>query len=159
MTKQEEKLLLYGVGAIVVYIAILQPILIKLGLQKSIEVKETEERKKEQINNELDNALKTQQPTKSVQEWQIIADQIYKDLRYSALDDNKADAGYQVARVKNNADFWTLYKYFAKRREYLFGIPNGDLMDLQQFIRSNLKESAINDINKNYRSKNIKFQF
>lgn len=159
MNKQEQKLLLYGVGAIVVYIAILQPILIKLGLQKSIEVKETEERKKEQINNELDNALKTQQPTKSVQEWQIIADQIYKDLRYTALDDNKADAGYQVSRVKNNADFWTLYKYFAKRREYLFGIPNGDLMDLQQFIRSNLKESAINDINKNYRSKNIKFQF
>lgn len=159
MTKQEEKLLIYGVGAIVVYILLIKPIFQKLGLQKSEEEKRTEERKQSQLETEIKEAKKTQQPTKSVQEWQVIADTIYKDLRYSALDDNKADAGYQVARVRNDLDFWTLYKLFGQRREYLFGIPNGALMDLPQFIKSNLRQSAIDTINKNYRSKNIKFQF
>ncbi len=159
MTKQEEKLLTYGIGAIVVYILLIKPIFQKLGLQKSEEEKRTEERKQSQLETEIKEAKKTQQPTKSVQEWQVIADTIYKDLRYSALDDNKADAGYQVARVRNDLDFWTLYKLFGQRREYLFGIPNGALMDLPQFIKSNLRQSAIDTINKNYRAKNIKFQF
>ena len=159
MTKQEQKLLLYGVGAVVVYIAIIKPILVKIGLQKSAEVKATEERKQSQLEEQIKEVSKTQKPTKSVQEWQVIADAIYKDLRYSALDDNKDDAGLQVARVKNDADFWQLYKLFGQRREYFFGIPNGALMDLTQFIKSNLKQSAIDTINKNYRSKNIKFQF
>jgi len=159
MTKQEQKLLTYGIGAIVVYLILIKPIFQKLGLQKSEEEKRTEERKQSQLETEIKEAKKTQQTTKSVQEWQVIADTIYKDLRYSALDDNKADAGYQVSRVKNDLDFWTLYKLFGQRREYLFGIPNGALMDLPQFIKSNLKQSAIDTINKNYRSKNIKFQF
>jgi hypothetical protein len=159
MTKQEEKLFTYGIGAIVVYLLLIKPIFQKLGLQKSEEEKRTEERKQSQLETEIKEAKKTQQPTKTVQEWQVIADTIYKDLRYSALDDNKADAGYQVARVRNDLDFWTLYKLFGQRREYLFGIPNGALMDLPQFIKSNLRQSAIDTINKNYRSKNIKFQF
>lgn len=159
MTKQEEKFLIYGLGAVVVYILLIKPIFQKLGLQKSEEEKRTEERKSNQLETEIKEAKKTQQPTKSIQEWQVIADTIYKDLRYSALDDNKADAGYQIARVRNDLDFWTLYKLFGQRREYLFGIPNGALMDLPQFIKSNLRQSAIDTINKNYRSKNIKFQF
>jgi len=159
MTKQEEKYLIYGVGLIVAYNLIIKPIFQKLGLQKSEEEKRTEERKQTQLETEITEAKKTQQATKTIQEWQVIADTIYKDLRYSALDDNKADAGYQVARVKNDLDFWTLYKLFGQRREYLFGIPNGALMDLPQFIKSNLKKSAVDSINKNYRSKNIKFQF
>ena len=98
-------------------------------------------------------------PTKSPGEWAIIADQIYEDLRYTALDDNKADAGYQVSRVKNNADFKLLFKAFGKRQEYVFFVPSGSEKDLQQFIRSNLSDSAIQIINSNYRKKNITFQF
>ena len=84
---------------------------------------------------------------------------LYEDLRYTALDDNKADAGYQVSRVKNNADFKLLFKAFGKRQEYVFFVPSGSEKDLQQFIRSNLSESAIQIINSNYRRKNITFQF
>jgi hypothetical protein len=159
MNKQEEKYLLYGLGILAVYILILRPIFIKLGLQKDPEREQTEERKTSQLQQQINDILKTQKPTKSVQEWQVIADAIYQDLRYSALSDNKSDAGYQVARVKNEADFWTLYKLFAKRREYLFGIPNGELMDLQQFIKSNLSNDQIEKINQNYKNKGIKFQF
>ena len=159
MNKQEEKFVIYGLSILAVYILILRPIFIKLGLQKDPERTATEERKESQLEQQIADVSKTQKPTKSVQEWQVIADAIYKDLRYSALDDDKNDAGYQVARVKNEADFWTLYKLFAKRREYLFGIPNGDLMDLQQFVKSNLSKDQITKINQNYKSKGIKFQF
>lgn len=159
MNKQEEKFLYYGLGILAIYILILRPIFIKLGLQSDPLRLETEERKKTQIEQQLSEILKNQKPTKSIQEWQVIADAIYKDIRYSALSDNKADAGYQVARVKNEADFWTLYKLFAKRREYIFGIPDGDLMDLQQFITSNLTKQQIAKINQNYQTKGIKFQF
>lgn len=158
--KQDNKTLFYIGGAVAAYFLILRPVLTKLGVFKSKEEKETEERKEAQLQQQIQQvAASGQKPTKSVQEWQIIADTIYNDLRYSAVSDNKADAGYQVARVKNDADFWQLYKLFGKRREYLFGIPSGALMDLQQFITSNLSKAAIATINDNYKRKNIKFRF
>lgn len=159
MNKEEQKLLFYGLGILALYVLILRPLFIKLGLQPDPKRLETEERKKTQVEQQLTDVLKTQKPTKSLEEWQVVADAIYQDLRYSAISDNKADAGYQVSRVKNEADFWTLYKLFAKRREYLFGIPNGDLMDLQQFITSNLAKDQIAKINQNYSTKGIKFRF
>lgn len=159
MNKQEEKFLLYGAGALFVYFAILRPILIKIGLQKDPERIATEERKQSQLEQQIEEVAKKEKPTKSTEEWQIIADKIYTDLRNDALFDDKASAGYQVARVKNNADFWLLFKLFAKRREYFYGIPNGPLMNLAEFIQSNLSKEAIGQINKNYKSKNITFQF
>jgi len=159
MKKEEQKILMYGVIFIIVYYTFLKPILIKFGLQQDPLRAETEDRKKTQLETQLTETLKVQQPTKSTQEWQVIADAIYNDLRYSSVSDNKSEAGYQVTRVKNDADFWTLYKLFGKRREYLFGIPSGDLMDLPQFITSNLSKDQIQKINTNYASKKIKFSF
>jgi len=159
MKKEEEKLLMYGLGFIAAYILIIKPILVKIGLLEDEARLKTEERKKTQIQTQIDESAKTQKQTKTDQEFQVIADQIYEDLRYSAISDNKSDAAYQVARVKNDTDLWILYKYFAKRREYLFGLPSGSLQDLSQFINSNLSTSVINQINKNYQSKNIKFRF
>lgn len=159
MNKQEEKYLIYGVGAVAVYYAVVKPILVLFGVQKSQERINTEERKKEQVTDQIKDLKKVQKPTKTEAEWQVIADQIYEDLRYSALDDNKDDAGLQVTRVKNDLDFWILYKKFAKRREYLFGVPTGSLKDLQQFITSNLSKNVIAKINDNYRRKNMKYRF
>jgi hypothetical protein len=158
LSAQEKQVLFYAVIFIVVYYLVIRPLFIKIGLKKDPEVLATEERKTEQIAEQIKQIAKTQKPTKSTAEWQVIADQIYSDLRYSAVSDNKADAGYQVARVKNDADFWELYRLFGKRREYLFGIPQ-NLQDLSQFIRSNLSEKAIKTINNNYASKGIKFRF
>lgn len=160
LTKQEQNTLLIAGAGVAGYFLILRPILIKLGLQVDPAVKATEDRKNQQVSTEI-QTLQSQgvKPTKSVQEWQVIADQIYQDLRYSALDDNKEDAGYQAARVKNDLDFWLLYKLFGKRREYLFGIPSGGLMDLPQFIRSNLSTDKIAQLNWNYQNKGIKFRY
>lgn len=160
MKKNDQTLLIIASGSLAGYFLILKPILEKIGLQKSREEKETEERKRQQINDQIRIIEKKGiKPTKSIQEWQTIADQIYQDLRYSALDDNKSDAGYQVTRVKNDADFWQLYKLFGKRKEYLFGVPVGGLQDLQQFIRGNLSKSTIEKINDNYRRKGMTFRF
>jgi hypothetical protein len=158
LSAQEKQILFYAVIFIVVYYLVIRPLFIKVGLKKDPEVIATEERKTEQIAEQIKEIAKTQKPTKSTAEWQVIADQIYSDLRYSAVSDNKADAGYQVARVKNDADFWELYRLFGKRKEYLFGIPQ-NLQDLSQFIRSNLSEKAIKTINNNYALKGIKFRF
>lgn len=159
MKKEDKQLLIFAGVGVLAYFGVIKPILEKLGLKKSKEEKETEERNKNLINDKVEEEKKKVPATKSDTEWKAIADQIYQDLRYSAVSDNKADAGYQVSRVKNDTDFWILFKLFAKRREYLFGIPSGNLMNLQQFIISNLDKSQIAKINDNYKRKGIKFRF
>lgn len=159
MTKEDKNTLLLLGGGAAIYFAVLRPILIKLGLQADPKVKATDTRKENQLNDAIKQAENTQKSTKTLQEWQIIADAIYNDLRYSAISDNKANAVYQVCRVQNMTDFLLLYKLFGKRREYLFGVPSGGLMDLQQFITSNLSNSQLATINWNYKNKGINYKF
>ena len=147
--------ILYLTGAVVGYFFVLKPILEKLGISKTAEEKEQEKN----IESFYTQSVKKQNPTKSKGEWQIIANQIYEDLRYSALDDNKNDAQYQVSRVKNDADVATLIETFGNRQEYAFGIPVGSKKDLQQFIKSNLSTMQVLAINDNYRRKGIKYRF
>ena len=157
--KQTQKLLLYtaiGGGA---YFLILKPLLIKLGVLKSALELEQDYTQKVNIDAYINNSIKTQTPTKSKGEWQIIADQIYNDLKFSGIADNKSDAGYQVARVQNDADIATLIQVFGMRQESFFGINTGGLQNLPQFIIGNLDKSEIAKINDNYARKNIKFRF
>lgn len=155
MTEQNKKYLYYGLGAIAAYLFVLKPILKNLGLEKS----QTEKEAEAAITKYLNTQIATGNPTKTPGEWAIIADQIYNDLRYSAASDNKADATFQIARAKNGADVAMLIKAFGKRREYLFGIPAGADMDLQQFVTSNLSMAQILSINDNYKRKGIKYSF
>ena len=157
--KQTQKLLLYtaiGGGA---YFLILKPLLIKLGILKSALELEQDYSQKVNIDAYINNSIKTQTPTKSKGEWQIIADQIYNDLKFSGIADNKSDAGYQVARVQNDADIATLIQVFGMRQESFFGVNIGGLQNLPQFIIGNLNKSEIAKINDNYARKNIKFRF
>jgi hypothetical protein len=150
---KDKKTIYYIGGAILAYFFILKPVLQKLNIVKTKEEIDREKEKEKFLQSS------TQKPTKAAGEWAIIADQIYEDLRYTALDDDKSDATYQVTRVKNNADFQLLFKNFGKRQEYAFFIPTGSEKDLQQFIRSNLSKGQIEIINQNYRTKNISFQY
>jgi hypothetical protein len=157
--KQTQKLLLYtaiGGGA---YFLILKPLLVKLGIIKSSLELQQEQSQKENIDSYIKSSLSNQTPTKTNGEWQIIADQIYNDLKYSGIADNKSDAGYQVARVQNNADIATLIQVFGMRQESFFGINTGGLQNLPQFIIGNLSKSEIAKINDNYARKNIKFRY
>jgi len=152
---KDKKLYLYVGGIVAGYFLILKPILEKIGITKTQE----EIKQEENIQTFITDTLKKQNPTKSKGEWQIIANQIYEDLRYSYLDDNKDDAALQVTRVKNDADIAMLISVFGTRQEYAFGLPVGSKKDLQQFIRSNLSTAKILAINDNYKRKNIKYRF
>jgi hypothetical protein len=155
MTEQNKKYLYYGLAAVAAYLFVLKPILNNFGLEKS----QTEKEAEAAITKYLNSQIATGAATKTPGEWAIIANQIYSDLRYSAVSDNKADATFQIARAKNGADVAMLIKEFGKRREYLFGIPAGAEMDLQQFVTSNLSMSQILSINDNYKRKGIKYSF
>ena len=160
ITQENKKLLTYlGIG-VAAYLLVLKPIFQALGLQKTPE--EQAKAKSEAANiADIQKNLKALgiNLSKSKAEWDIIANTIYNDLKFSALADNKDDAGYQVARVKNDADILYLIETFGKRQENLFGNPNGSPMTLPEFITSNLSQSNINLINDNYTRKGMKFKF
>ena len=155
MNEKNKKYLIYGAGAIAAYFLILRPILTKLGLQKTPTQIQADQTQAQYLQSQISTGLSTKTPG----EWAIIADQIYEDLRYTMLDDNKDDAAYQLARVKNGADVANLIKYFGKRQEYIFGLPAGSEKDLQQFVKSNLGSSQIAAVNDNYLRKGIKYRF
>lgn len=157
--KQTQKLLLYAAIGGGAYFLLLKPLLIKLGILKSSLELQQDYTQKENIDSYINNSIRTQTPTKSKGEWQIIADQIYNDLKFSGIADNKSDAGYQVARVQNDADIATLIQAFGMRQESFFGINTGGLQNLPQFIIGNLDKSEIVKINNNYARKNIKFRY
>jgi len=158
---QENKKLLTTAGIVVAaYLIVIRPLFQSLGITKTDA--EIAKEKSDAANiNDIEKNLNARgiDLTKSKAEWDQIADTIYNDLRFSALADNKADAGYQVSRVKNDADMIYLIKTFGKRQEYLFGIPSGSPMGLSEFITSNLDRSNIDLINDNYSRKGMKFKF
>ena len=158
---QDNKKLLITAGiAVGAYLFVIKPILQKLGITKTAE--EIAKEKSDAANiSDVEKNLNARgiDISKSKAEWDQIADVIYNDLRFSAFDDDKEDAGYQVARVQNDADVIYLIKTFGKRQEYLFGLPIGSPKSLSEFITSNLSREKINIINSNYASKGMKFKF
>jgi hypothetical protein len=158
---QDNKNLLTNIGiGLAAYIIVIRPIFQKLGIVKTgeeIQKEKTEAANIQDVEKNL-NALGISL-SKTKAEWDAIANTIYNNLRYSALDDNLNDAGYQVARVKNDADVFYLIKTFGKRQEYFFGIPTGSPKSLVEFINSNLTRDNINLINDNYSRKGMKFKF
>ena len=158
---QENKKLLTTAGIVAaVYLIVIRPLFQSLGITKTDA--EIAKEKSDAANiNDIEKNLNARgiDLTKSKAEWDQIADTIYNDLRFSALADNKADAGYQVSRVKNDADMIYLIKTFGKRQEYFFGIPSGSQMSLTEFITSNLTRDNINLINDNYKRKGMAFKF
>lgn len=157
--KDTQKIITYAAVAGGAYFLVLRPLMVKLGIVKSGAEIMQEQSQQQNISDYVNQSLAKQSPTKSKGEWQIIADNIYNDLKFSGIADNKSDAGYQVARVQNDADIATLIQVFGLRQESFFGINTGGLQNLPQFIIGNLSKSAIATINDNYARKGIKFRF
>jgi len=158
---QDNKKLLTTAGIVVAaYLIVIRPLFQSLGITKTDA--EIAKEKSDAANiNDIEKNLNARgiDLTKSKAEWDQIADAIYNDLRYSSVDDDKADAGYQIARVQNDADIIYLIKSFGKRQEYFFFLPTGSPKGLTEFITSNLTRDNINLINDNYKRKGIKFRF
>lgn len=150
------------IGLIVAgYFLVLKPVLVAIGLQKSAEEKKQEAEREKNLEQEEKNQEKIQRSTKTDAEWIIIADAIYRNLRFTRWTgaDNIPEAMYQANRVQNNTDWIKLYNAFGKRYEYWFGIENGPKMDLVQFIQANLYQSEKDRLNAAYANKNIKYRY
>jgi len=158
---EDNKKLLTNVGiALAAYIVVIRPLFQKLGIVKTNE--EIQKEKSEVANiEEIEKNLNARgiELSRSKAEFDQIANAIYNSLRFSAVADDKEEAGYQISRIQNDADAIYLVKTFGKRQEYLFGIPSGSPMGLTEFITSNLSREKINLINDNYKRKGIKFRF
>jgi hypothetical protein len=140
------------------YYFVLRPILVKFGLMADPAVAAQQTQQSKVIQDYVNNALNTQQPTKTRGEWQLIADTIYGDLSQLVLN-NRSDAVYQLARPQNDADVALLIDAFGTRQQSWFGLNAGALQTLPVFIAQNLTSSDLNTINNNYQRKGIKFRY
>lgn len=144
-------------------------LLVKFGLLQSPEEKAMSEHySKGEIDlvNGANAAVKkqyaVQASTKTDQQWLIIANQCYDDMRYANTwfsDNNLEDAGYQVCRVQNDTDVIKLISAFGLKEAHYFGIIPTSTMDLSGFIHHFFDADKINAVNKNYNSKGIKFKW
>jgi hypothetical protein len=157
--KDTQKILLYAAGIGAGYYFVLRPLLIKFGLMRDPKLVKQDIEQLQNVEQYVDSSLKAQKPTKTLGEWQLIANQIYNDLKYASVSDDKADAGYQITRVQNDADVAALIKTFGQRQEYYFGLPLYGLQDFATFITSNIDRTELDKINNNYSRKGIKFRF
>jgi hypothetical protein len=158
---QENKKLLTTAGIVVAtYLIVIKPLFQSLGITKT-DAEIAKEKSDAENINETEKNLNARglSLSKSKTEWDQIADTIYEDLRYlSFIDDDKDDAGYQLARLKNDADAFYLVKTFGKRQEYLLGLPVGGEKGLIAFVNSNLSQKNIDLINDNYKRKGMNFK-
>jgi hypothetical protein len=139
-------------------ISVAVKILQKLGIFQTPEEKVEKKAIKNAVDKSKAKILKVQKPTKTAAEWKFIADQLWSDLKHSSLDDKKEDAGYQIARVQNDADFITLHDMFGTRQEWFFGIPTGE-QDFIDYVTSNLSRAKLDKVNGNYARKGISFRW
>lgn len=159
INKDTQKIILWAAGIGAGYYFILQPLLIKFGIIRDPKLVQQDINQQQNVDEYVNTSLNNQQPTKTLGEWQLIANQIYNDLKYASVSDDKSDAGLQIARVQNDADVAALIKTFGQRQEYYFGVPLYGLQDFVTFVTSNLDRTQLDKINDNYYRKGIKFKF
>jgi len=150
---------LIGAGiAVGSYFLIIKPILQKIGIVKTKEELDKEKSDAKNVEEvEKNTNARGLSLTKSKAEWDQIADTIYNEL-YTFATDNKEDAAYQLARVKNDADAIYLVKTFGQRKEKFLGFGYGPEMTLIPFVNANLNRNTINLINDNYKRKGMNFK-
>jgi hypothetical protein len=153
-----QKTITYAIGIGAGYFLVLKPLLVKFGILKSADELAQEQKQGSTLQLFLDyNPAKL---TKTIGEWQLIANTIYADLKDLAILDNVNDALYQLTRVKNDDDVKALISTFGKRSVTAFGQSYGTAYELPAFLKnSNLSNGEIESINSNYNRKNIKFRF
>jgi hypothetical protein len=149
---------LYLLGGVGAYL-IIKPILNSLGITKSAEAAKQEAENQAKREDYLKPKQSDPAATKTPGEWAIIADTLYRDLRFSWVSDDYSDAEYQLKRPKNEADMKLLIKAFGFRQEYSIGIPDGPPKDLAQMVKDNLSRDQLNMLNNTYQSRGISFRF
>jgi len=128
------------------------------GISDTKGAKEAAERTEKAIKD-LQKETSKVKPTRTAAQWQFVADNIYKALKYNAASDDKTKAYGELARVLNDADMSLLISGFGKRQEYSFGIPMGDVQTLPQFVKGNFSIEDIDSLNKLYSKSKMTWKF
>jgi len=152
-----QKTLAYAIGIGAGYYFVVKPILIKFGVLKSSEQLAQEQLQSGNIQSYL--KYNNNKLTKTIGEWQLIANTIYTDLKDLAIIDNVNDAILQLCKVQNDEDVKALISAFGNRQVSAFGFGYGTNYSLPDFVKQSLSNSEIDSINSNYSRKNIKFTF
>jgi len=156
-SNQNTKYITYAIGIGAGYFLIVKPILVKLGIMKSAEQIAQEQSQTQNVQTYL--TYNTGNLTKTLGEWQIIANTIYNDLKDIAITDNVSDAIYQLCRVQTDEDVKALIDTFGSRQTQTLGFSFGASLMLPDFVKQSLSSSEQDTINNNYQRKNIKFRF
>ena len=130
-----------------------------LGVSDTKEEKEAVKKTDKALNDFKKEAEKYSKPTRTAAQWSVVADTIYNALKYSAIDDNKPKAYFELARVLTDADMGALLVAFGRRQEYALGFPMGEPKSLVQFVQDNLSQKDINDLNTLYAKSKMRFKF
>lgn len=156
--KDVQKILIYAAVLGGGYYFIVRPALIKFGIMQDPAAAATQQAAQQNVQQYINDTLNKQNPTKTLGEWTLIANNIYNDLD-QLLSNNTSDAVYQMCRVQNDADVALLLQAFGTRQSHWFGLIGGKLVDLPSFVAEQMSSSDINTINDNYARKGIKFRF
>ena len=98
-------------------------------------------------------------PNRTAAGWRAVADGIYQSVRFSAIDDNKAQAETYLKAPLNAADVYALIVQYGTRQRAVFGLPDGPATNLAATIYDELDTAAINRINAFYQTRNINYRW
>lgn len=107
-------------------------------------------------NEEVDQGAALTYPP---EQYVSYADSIYTALRFSFIDDDHAEAVRILKKMQSDLDVVRLILDFGVRQEYWFGVPRGGAKSLPQWITTNLSDRKVREVNEDYASKNMQFQF
>ena len=90
--------------------------------------------------------------------WAAIAEAIYDEIGwYNPFESDKAVVSY-MKEVKSDADFVLLVNAFGEKREQLAGVYLGSPKGLMYYLKDELNDKSIVEINQDYASKGITYR-
>jgi hypothetical protein len=147
------------------YFFVVRPILQKLGLQKTAQQEQQEKQSEKARIDYIEETLRKPdskqfnkgKPYFAEGQYSIIADQIFEDLNYSFLDQNKLDAYKQMLKMRNDGDIALLMKYWGIRQLKKFGLNSGNPVNLSQALTKELTKEQLKQLRDWFKSNKLKY--
>lgn len=157
--KNSDRILLVAGGVVALaYFGVLNPLLKLFGIKKSDEERKDIAEFNTSLETTMDEVLATQKPTYTPAQLKGFADVVHNAIRYSSVSDDYEKAGLYLSMVRNDADIYSMIKYFGRREECYFGVICYHYY-MPEMVSKNLSKSKIAAINDNYARKGIKFRW
>ena len=139
-----EKLLLYGGGGLLVWFEVVNPLLQKLGLQPSAAQAATNTAQQAIINNaaaSMTSVCSTTPSSKSDAAWLTVANNLYDELS-GEFPDSVAAENTITGNVANDCDMLKLISALGNRAYTIFGIAVEATKTLPEYVTESLLEPS-----------------